>query len=92
MKRIVYAFACFAVVMAGCNNFKKTKEGLLYKIISDNKGEKIKLGDFFEISYTQSYKGTNLDTVLESSKDFGTKLFRLIHKHYLRFIIKYFLK
>ncbi len=77
MKRIVYAFACFAVVMAGCNNFKKTKEGILYRIISDNKGEKIKNGDFFEIRYTQSYKGTNLDTVLESSKDFGNQIIPL---------------
>lgn len=77
MKRIVYAFACFAVVMVGCNNFKKTKEGLLYKIVSDNKGEKIKLGEFFEIRYTQSYKGAKIDTVLESSKDFGTQIIPL---------------
>ena len=41
--------------LTSCNNngFKKTKSGLLYKIISDGKGEVVKKGQFLKFNYVQ---------------------------------------
>ncbi len=61
-------------VLSSCNNsFKKTKDGLFYKIVSDGKGRKLEAGKFFEIQYEQSYKDPKIDTVLANSKDFGNQ-------------------
>lgn len=48
--------------MVACNNqgLKKTKSGLLYKIISDNKGPLAKRGDFLKINYTQKIRDSIL--------------------------------
>ncbi len=69
MKTIQSIFtALLAVVMlAGCGggSFKKTKGGLLYKIISDDKGKKIANGKFFELQFGETkYTGSGKDTLL----------------------------
>ena len=69
MKTIQSIFtALLAVVMlAGCGggSFKKTKGGLLYKIISDDKGKKIANGKFFELQFGETkYTGNGKDTLL----------------------------
>lgn len=69
MKTIQSIFtALLAVVMlAGCGggSFKKTKGGLLYKIISDDKGKKIAHGKFFELQFGETkFTGAGKDTLL----------------------------
>jgi FKBP-type peptidyl-prolyl cis-trans isomerase FkpA len=60
--------AMLAVVMlASCSSgsFKKTKGGMLYKIINDGKGDKLKAGNFFEIQIgATTYKDNTKDTLL----------------------------
>jgi len=51
-----------------CNNqgMKKTKSGLLYKIISDGKGDVAKKGQFLKISFTQKIRDSILFNTAES--------------------------
>jgi FKBP-type peptidyl-prolyl cis-trans isomerase len=53
-------------VLAACNNqgLKKTKSGLLYKIISSGKGDLVKKGEYLKLDFQQKVR----DTVLFSSK------------------------
>ena len=53
-------------VLAACSQnsgFQKTKSGLQYKIISDEKGQKVKIGQFLKVHFTQKIG----DSVLTSS-------------------------
>jgi len=53
-------------VLAACSQnsgFQKTKSGLQYKIISDEKGQKVKFGQFLKVHFTQKIG----DSVLSSS-------------------------
>jgi FKBP-type peptidyl-prolyl cis-trans isomerase len=63
-----YVFVGLASLVAlACSNqgLNKTSSGLLYKIISDGKGEVVKKGEFLKLSFTQKVR----DSVLFSSKD-----------------------
>lgn len=54
------------IMLAACSQnggFEKTKSGLQYKIISDEKGEKVKIGQFLKVHFTQKIG----DSVLSSS-------------------------
>ncbi len=56
MKKISSYLLVLMVTMAAVScqqGFKKTKSGLLYKLISDGKGQKLKKGDFIKIEYVQ---------------------------------------
>jgi FKBP-type peptidyl-prolyl cis-trans isomerase FkpA len=78
MKQSIYLFAAAFLLLAGCKQpFKKLGKGLEYKIISDNKGEVIKQGNFFEISFEQRYKGTNKDTSLFNSRESANQIVTL---------------
>jgi FKBP-type peptidyl-prolyl cis-trans isomerase len=50
-------------------SFKKTKSGLLYKIISDGKGQLVKKGDFIKVNYEQKihFARNNKDSLLGTS-------------------------
>ena len=75
MKHSFYFAAIAALLLASCTQpFKKSEGGMEYKIISDGKGSVIKAGNFFEIAFDQTYKGTNKDTVLFSSKEFSNQI------------------
>ena len=75
MKHSFYFAAIAALLLASCTQpFKKSEGGIEYKIITDGKGSVIKTGNFFEIAFDQTYKGTNKDTVLFSSKDFSNQI------------------
>jgi len=67
MKKISsYLFIAAAMILAvSCTNqsFKKTKSGLLYKIISDGKNPQVKKGDFIKLNYVQKVR----DSLLYSS-------------------------
>jgi FKBP-type peptidyl-prolyl cis-trans isomerase FkpA len=67
MKKINYLFFTLLGMMflIACDNrgLKKTKDGLLYKIISDKKNPVVKQGQFIKLNFTQKVK----DSVLFSS-------------------------
>lgn len=70
MKRVNYLLVAMAalVVAASCNSvsYKKTKSGLLYKIISSNSKDSVaKPGDWLKIHYIQKLN----DSVLQNSYD-----------------------
>jgi FKBP-type peptidyl-prolyl cis-trans isomerase len=70
MKKInSFLFALLGILLlVSCDNkgLKKTKSGLLYKIISDGKNPVVKKGQFIKISFAQKISGVK-DTVLFSS-------------------------
>jgi FKBP-type peptidyl-prolyl cis-trans isomerase FkpA len=64
-KSVSYLFIFLAMAgLISCNNngFKKTKSGLLYKIISDGKGETAKRGQFIKFNYVQKVHDSILFT------------------------------
>jgi FKBP-type peptidyl-prolyl cis-trans isomerase FkpA len=69
MKKINSAlFAILGILLlVSCDNqgLKKTKSGLVYKIISDEKNPVVKKGQFVKLSFTEKVR----DSVLFSSKD-----------------------
>jgi FKBP-type peptidyl-prolyl cis-trans isomerase len=70
MKKInSFLFALLGLLLlVSCDNkgLKKTKSGLLYKIISDGKNPVVKKGQFIKLSFAQKISGKK-DTVLFSS-------------------------
>ena len=70
MKKInSFLFAFLGVLLlVSCDNkgLKKTKSGILYKIISDGKNPVVKKGQFIKFSFSQKISGVK-DTVLISS-------------------------
>ena len=54
----------FLFAIGGCSNggFKKTKSGILYKIISDGKNPLAKKGQFLKVTYTQKLRDSILST------------------------------
>ncbi|HLO39066.1 MAG TPA: FKBP-type peptidyl-prolyl cis-trans isomerase [Lacibacter sp.] len=79
MKTIQSIFvALLAVtVLASCGggSFKKTKGGLLYKIVPGNKGKKVSAGKFFELQFGETrYKGTDKDTLLSDPANIGSQI------------------
>jgi FKBP-type peptidyl-prolyl cis-trans isomerase FkpA len=74
MKYINYITLATALfIFSSCNSFKKEKDGLFYKIISDGKGKKLEPGKFFELKYDQTYKDSKTDTILSTSEKFGNQ-------------------
>ncbi|MFI5192949.1 MAG: FKBP-type peptidyl-prolyl cis-trans isomerase [Chitinophagales bacterium] len=73
MKKInSFLFALVAIMLlVSCNNqgLKKTKSGLLYKIISDGKNPVVKKGQFIKLTFSQKLTSskTHKDTILFSS-------------------------
>lgn len=52
MKKLVFPTLSIVLLFIGCNyNYKKSSEGMLYKIFDNGSGEKIKQGDFLQIHY-----------------------------------------
>ncbi|QNA46364.1 FKBP-type peptidyl-prolyl cis-trans isomerase [Lacibacter sediminis] len=79
MKTIQSIFvALLAVtVLASCGggSFKKTKGGLLYKIIPGSKGKKVSAGKFFELQFGETrYKGSDKDTLLSDPANVGSQI------------------
>jgi FKBP-type peptidyl-prolyl cis-trans isomerase FkpA len=75
MKKIA-SYVLMATVMiavVSCNNqgFKKTKSGLLYKIVSDEKGEPAKKGQFLKLDFVQKVR----DSVIGSTDKMGMPVY-----------------
>ncbi|HUB59212.1 MAG TPA: FKBP-type peptidyl-prolyl cis-trans isomerase [Puia sp.] len=62
-KYLLISLALLGAVACSNSDFKKTKSGLMYKIISDGKGAPAKRGDFLKMQLMQKLR----DTVLYSS-------------------------
>jgi FKBP-type peptidyl-prolyl cis-trans isomerase FkpA len=78
MKHSIYAAAAMMILLVSCSApFKKGEMGIEYKIITSGKGDVIKAGNFFEISFDQTYKGSNKDTVLFTSADYSNQVVAL---------------
>jgi FKBP-type peptidyl-prolyl cis-trans isomerase len=69
MKKTTLLFSALSVLLlaSACKNsgFKKTKSGLLYKIISKNNGPVVKRGDVIKLAFVYKLR----DSVLQSSAD-----------------------
>lgn len=69
MKKTTLLFSALSVLLlaTACKNsgFKKTKSGLLYKIISSGNGPVVKRGDVIKLAYVHKLR----DSVLGSSED-----------------------
>lgn len=76
MKQFFYLLAVSTVILASCSSgsFTKSEKGMEYKIISAGSGKNIESGNFFEIQFTQTYKGTDKDTVLYDSRKFANQI------------------
>ncbi|HLK29875.1 MAG TPA: FKBP-type peptidyl-prolyl cis-trans isomerase [Puia sp.] len=70
MKKVSsYLFISMLIIAAAsCSSggFKKTKSGLLYKLVSDGKGQKVKKGDFIKINYWQKLNDSLLFSSFQS--------------------------
>lgn len=67
MKTTTTILLSFVILFAigGCSKgggFKKTKSGLLYKIITDGKGSLAKKGEFLKVHYTQKVRDSIIGT------------------------------
>jgi len=59
---LLSAVVLFLAACSDAGGFKKTKSGLLYKIVSDGKGEMVKRGEFLKVNYTQKIRDSILGT------------------------------
>jgi FKBP-type peptidyl-prolyl cis-trans isomerase FkpA len=75
MKQFLYLLTVSTVLLAGCSQpFKKSQHGMEYKIISEGSGKTVQNGNFFEIQFQQTYKGTGLDTILYDSRKVANQI------------------
>ncbi len=78
MKQAMYLIVASTLLLSACTApFKKTGEGMEYKIISDEKSPVIKPGQYFEIHFSQRYKGSNKDTLLFNSHEYASQVVML---------------
>jgi FKBP-type peptidyl-prolyl cis-trans isomerase FkpA len=91
-KFLSYLFIPIILIAASCSQgFKKTKSGLLYKIISDGKGPVAKKGEFIKFDYIQKVHDSVLRTTVNSFPAYSpvdsvgtvydpTEIFRFLRK------------
>lgn len=75
MKKISYLVISCAVILGACKSgdgdFKKATDGVEYKIISEGKGETLKLGQFIEFHAKTMITRNGKDSVLSDSRETG---------------------
>lgn len=73
LKQQLMLVATAGILAAGCGSadFKKTKDGLTYKIISTGKGEKIKPGQFLKINFKSVVGDSVLYSTFEHIPGYG---------------------
>jgi len=75
MKQFFYLVIVSTVLLASCTQpFKKSENGMEYKIISGGSGKTVQNGNFFEIQFQMTYKGPGLDTVLYDSRKLANQI------------------
>ena len=76
MKKVFCLAAMAAVMLVSCKgSFKKTTDGVEYKIIPSGSGAILAEGNFIELRLRTEYKDASIDTVLMDSKDMGNQIF-----------------
>lgn len=70
MRKISYVMVLAVVAFSACQDqtFKKGKQGIEYKIITDGKGDKMKVGDFMQIHVGQYYATGKTDSSLSDTR------------------------
>lgn len=68
------------VIFSACNNpsFKKGKDGLEYKIITDGSGPKIQYGNYMQLHFSTYYNTGTTDSVLNDSRKQGPPVIELL--------------
>lgn len=74
------SFMLLAVVLlSACNpSFKKGKEGLEYKIISNGNGPKIEYGEFMQLDFATYYNTGTKDSLLNDSRTQGAPVIEVL--------------
>jgi len=69
MKQLLQVLA-IAILFSACNTsvYKKGREGLEYKIISEGKNPLIKYGDFLQMNYATYYNNGKTDSLLDDTR------------------------
>jgi FKBP-type peptidyl-prolyl cis-trans isomerase FkpA len=77
----ILSAAVLGLMAVGCNrvDFKKTKSGMPYKIYSDNKGPKLRTGEFVKIHYTVTVNNQGKDSILQSTRKQGAPFYMPIN-------------
>ena len=73
--RKISLFTLAVILLAACQqNFKKGDKGLEYKIISNGKGPKIKVGQFMQLQIAQYIHNGKTDSLLNDSRTNGVPI------------------
>lgn len=71
MKKIIYLpLACALFLVACSSNYKKSENGMEYKIVADGSGDAIKYGEFLMMHISTEYKGRDKDSLLNDSREY----------------------
>jgi len=73
--RKISLFTMAVILLSACQqNFKKGDKGLEYKIISNGKGPKIKIGQFMQLHIAQFINNGKSDSLLNDSRTTGSPI------------------
>lgn len=81
MKKVSSLLLLAVVIFSACNqsaSFKKGKDNLEYKIISDGSGKKIEYGNYMEIHFATFYNTGKTDSLLNDSRTSGAPSIELL--------------
>ncbi len=70
-KFLILAMAVLLFASCSNNNYRKTKSGLLYKIVTEGKGPQVKLGQLMKLQFSQKVR----DSVVVSSFESGLPVY-----------------
>lgn len=79
--RKISSFMVLAVILfSACNNpsFKKGKDGLEYKIISNGSGSKIQYGNYMQLHFATFYNTGTKDSLLNDSRTQGAPVIEVL--------------
>ena len=70
MRQISYLMLAAVAALSACSSetYKKTDDGMEYKIIADGKGEKVKYGNYMELHIGQFYATGKTDSLISDSR------------------------
>jgi FKBP-type peptidyl-prolyl cis-trans isomerase len=79
MRKIASFMLLAMIVFSSCNpSFKKGKDGLEYKIISDGNGPKIQYGNYMQLNFATYYSTGIKDSMLNDSRKQGPPIIEML--------------
>ena len=80
MRKISSVMLLAVILFSACNNpsFKKGKDGLEYKIISNGSGPKIQYGNFMQLNFATYYNTGKKDSLLNDSRTQGAPVIEIL--------------